>query len=320
MNYFLAGDVGGTNTRLSIGTVGGEFFQHTYHNAAYLGLADMLGDFLLRARLDSVDAACFAVAAPISGKRVKLTNLPWIVDADEIAAHFKIPRVILINDFEAVGHGIAALAPDDLLTLQQGVEVPQGVKLAAGAGTGLGVAWITRSGEEYTVHSSEGGHMDFAPQNSEQIELLGHMQKRYPHVSTERLVSGPGLIAIFDFLRSRGDAAASPELLQATGMGDASAITRAAEMHEPIAEATLRLFVEIYGAFAGNLALLTLPSGGVYLAGGIAAKIAPFMQKDFIRAFRAKGRYEGFMDTLPVHIVLHPDVGLLGAERIARGS
>jgi glucokinase len=322
MSHFLAGDIGGTRTRLSLITgEGAALLQQNYANAAYASLSDILGDFLCRAGEPALTAACLALAGPVCSRRVKLTNLPWEVDADRLAARFSIPHLTLINDFEAVGYGLEALQLADLLPLQAGSPEPHGVKLAVGAGTGLGVAWLTWENDGYAVHPSEGGHMDFAPLNLAQYELLCYLQQRHGHVSYERIVSGPGLVAIFDFLRDSGRATPSEQLLEALATGDAAAtIAQAAESGwEPAAQTALHLFAEIYGAFVGNLALMTQPRGGIYIAGGIAAKIAPAMQEGrFLRAFRDKGRYAAWLASLPLYIVTHPEIGLLGAEIIAQ--
>ena len=322
MNNFIAGDIGGTKTLLRISAANGvPLLQKSYSSANYSGLGEILDEFLREAGASNVVAACFALAGPVSGRRVKLTNLPWEVDADALAARFAISRISLINDFEAVGHGIAALLPGDLLTLQSGVPQEQGVRVVVGAGTGLGVAWLSWMDEDYAVHPSEGGHMDFAPADATQYALLQYLQQRHGHVSYERIVSGPGLVAIFEFLRDSGLGLPSAQLVAAMGEGDAAAaITRFAQQgDEPIAQATLDLFVSVYGAFVGNLALLALPRGGIYVAGGVAAKIAATMQRgDFMRAFHDKGRYTGLLETLPLHIVTNPHVGLLGANQMAQ--
>jgi len=322
MKNLIAGDIGGTKTllRISAGD-GAPLLQKSYPSAEYSGLAEILEEFLREAGTSEVAAACFALAGPVSGRRVKLTNLPWEVDADALAVRFSIPRITLINDFEAVGQGIAALQPEDLLTLQPGVSHEQGVRIVVGAGTGLGVAWLSWANGNYAVHPSEGGHMDFAPADATQYALLQYLQQRHGHVSYERIVSGPGLVAIFEFLRdSRLVSPPSAQLIAAMGEGDiAAAITRFAQQgHEPIARMALDLFVRIYGAFVGNLALLALPRGGIYVAGGIAAKIATTMQRgDFMRAFHDKGRYAGLLASLPVHVVTNPQIGLLGANLMA---
>ncbi len=316
MKTLLAGDIGGTKTLLMVNTKSG-VLRKSYASARYVGLAEILDEFLREAGVDEITAACFALAGPVAGRKVKLTNLPWEVDADALAERFAISRVALINDFEAVGHGIAALQADDLLTLQAGEPVQHGVRVVAGAGTGMGVAWLSWTGAAYAVHASEGGHIDFAPADAEQYGLLCYLQQRYGHVSYERVVSGPGLLAIYDYLRDSGRAAPSSRLIEAMHAGDASAaITQFAQLQdEPIARLTLDLFVSVYGAFVGNLALLALPRGGIYVAGGIAAKISQAMRRgDFMRAFLDKGRYAALLESLPLHIVTSPDTGLLGAR------
>jgi glucokinase len=316
MRHVLAGDIGGTKTLLQINTESGTLTK-SYPSAGFGGLADMLDEFLREAGTREISAACFALAGPVAGRKVKLTNLPWEVDADALAARFAISRLTLINDFEAVGYGIAALQPDDLLTLQAGAPLEHGTRVAAGAGTGMGVAWLSWTGAAYAVHPSEGGHIDFAPANELQHGLLGYLQQRYGHVSYERIVSGPGLLAIYQYLRDSKRATPSARLIEAMGAEDAAAaITRFAQFEdEPIARMTLDLFVSVYGAFVGNLALLVLPRGGIYVAGGIAAKISQVMQRgDFRRAFLDKGRYTGLLESLPLHIVTNTETGLLGAR------
>jgi len=268
----------------------------------------------------NIAAACFALACPISGRRVKLTNLPWEVDADALAARFAIGRVALINDFEAVGLGVAALPPADLLALQPGNPQDQGVRLVVGAGTGLGVAWLSWRDGGYAVHPSEGGHMDFAPVDAIQYALLQYLQQRHGHVSYERIVSGPGIAAIFEFLRDTGRGMPSVQLVAAMEGDVAAAITQFARQgDEPIARMALDLFLRIYGAFVGNVALASLPRGGIYVAGGIAAKIVVTVQEGaFLRSFLNKGRFAGLLETLPLHIVTNPQVGLLGASLTAR--
>jgi glucokinase len=323
MAYFLAGDIGGTKTLLSIGTADKRevLANKSYVSAAYAGLADIIDEFLAEAGIGHISAACFALAGPVTGRVVKLTNLPWVVDGDELAKRYRMSHVALINDFEAVGHGIAALQAADLLTLQAGVEQAQGVRLAVGAGTGLGVAWLSWQEGAYKVHSSEGGHMDFAPADDMQCLLLRYLQHRHAHVSYERIVSGPGLLAIYEFMRDTGLATPSAQLLAAMESEDAAAaLTQFAQAgDEAIARMTVDLFLSVYGAFVGNLALAALPRGGIYIAGGIAAKISAKMQSgEFINAFLSKGRFDELLATLPVHMVLNPHIGLMGANLIAQ--
>lgn len=320
---FLAGDIGGTKTLLRLSTTDSiePLLQKSYPSAEYTGLSEILDEFLREAGAAEVTAACLALAGPVSGSRVKLTNLPWEVDADALTTRFTISHISLINDFEAVGHGIATLQPADLLTLQSGKAQVHGTRVVTGAGTGLGVAWLTWQNNGYAVHPSEGGHMDFAPTDATQYALLQYLQQRHGHVSYERIVSGPGLVSILEFLRDTGRFKLSTQLVAAMDKGDpAAAITQFAQQYnEPIARMTLDLFVRIYAAFVGNLALTVLPTGGIYIAGGIAAKTSGFMQQGaFLHNFLDKGRYTALLGALPVHIVTNPQIGLSGASLIAQ--
>ena len=324
MKNFIAGDIGGTKTSLRMSAGEGArsvLLQKSYSSANYAGLAEILDEFMQEAGVFNISAVCLALAGPVSERKVKLTNLPWEVDADALAGRFSIPRISFINDFEAVGHGIAVLQSGDLLTLQSGNPQAQGVRVVVGAGTGLGVAWLSWMNGEYAVHPSEGGHLDFAPTDARQYDLMQYLQRRHGHVSYERIVSGPGLVAILEFLRDSGQGIPSPKLIEAMEQGDgAAAITRFAQQdHEDIAQRAVDLFVRVYGAFVGNLALLALPRGGIYVAGGIAAKISAIMQRgEFMRAFLDKGRYTGLLASLPLHIVTNQQVGLLGADLMAQ--
>ena len=320
MSYYLAGDIGGTKTLLQAFKAGQErtpVHCKSFPSAGFAGLGEIVEIFLQEAAIQNVASACFALAGPVSGRKAKLTNLTWEVDADALGTRFQIPQVMLINDFEAVGYGTAALGGDDLLTLQQGQSQAHGIRIVVGAGTGLGVAWLSWTNDGYSVHASEGGHIDFAPGDDLQFALLQFLQQRYGHVSYERIVSGPGLVAIYEFLRDEKYAIPTAELINSMKSGDAAAeITRyALEQKEPIAIQTLELFIRIYGAFVGNIALAALPRGGVYIAGGIAAKIASEIQRgEFLNNYLDKGRFRELLQTFPVSIVMNAQVGLLGAS------
>lgn len=323
MAYYLSGDIGGTKTLLCLTAEDAAIpvLQKSYPSGEFAGLADILTMFLHEAGGGDIAAACLALAAPVTSRQVRLTNLPWVVDADALAAQFGIRRVSLINDFAAVGYGIAALTAADVLPLQAGMAQPQGVRLAVGAGTGLGVAWLSPSEQGYVVHPSEGGHSSFSPSNDVQYALLHYLQARHGHVSFERVVSGMGIVAIYEFLRDTQRATPSPALLQAMLAGDAAAALAQAALvgREAIACMTLDLFVELYGAFVGNMALAALPRGGIYLAGGIAAKIVPLMQHGkFKQAYLAKGRFTELLASFPMYLVTHAHIGLLGAAQQAR--
>jgi len=313
----LAGDIGGTKTWLRLSCAGKVLREERFDSAAFAGLVPMVAGFLGDVMPES---ACFGVAGPVRDNSAQITNLPWRIEADEIAARFAIPRVSLINDFQAVAYGIEALAPGDLLTLQAGQVQEQGPRAVIGAGTGLGEGYLVWQEGAYRALPSEGSHADFAPSDELQVDLWRWLKKRYGHVSWERVVSGPGLEAIYRFLHERGEMEESSLLAETMVAGDPSAaISEFALVHrDPLASAALDLFVAAYGAEAGNLALKILASGGVYIAGGIAPKIIERLEEGgFMRAFLNKGRFAGLLATIPVQVVTNPQVGLLGAEVVA---
>lgn len=309
----LAGDIGGTHSRLGLFDATGAALAPTrrYLNAEAQGLAE-----LVEAYLDELgtrpDAACFAVAGPTDGQQARLTNLAWSIDAPDLARQFGLP-CRLLNDFAAVGWGLDALQADGLHTLQAGTARPGAPRLALGAGTGLGVVQCFAGVSGYSVQASEGGHIGFAPLDEEQWALARTLQAAYGgRVSVERILSGPGIVALYSHCRramgrpmhrERSPA----EVTEAALSGDdATAIW------------AMRLFCAIYGQTAGDLALVTRAEAGVYLAGGIAARILPLLEAgQFMAGFRAKGRFSAWMADLPVHVVLDPDVGLKGAALAA---
>ena len=300
MSHVLAADIGGTKT----------LFQLT------MGNDDVIFD-----KHCTIERACFAVAGPVSGHDANVTNLPWQLNADDLATHFNIKHVHLCNDFEAVAHGIACLTEDEIVTLQQGDVDETMPRAVIGAGTGLGQALLFPIENGWRVVSTEGGHTDFAPSDNKQILLLEHLIKRFGHVSYERVVSGVGLVTIYQFLRAYEQYDENPQLRQLMMAGDpAAAISKFAnDHHDALASEALNLFIQIYGSQAGNLALTVSPRGGLYLAGGIAAKnIERFIQGQFINAFVAKGRMQPLMEKIPVHLITQPRVGLLGARLLAQ--
>ena len=330
----VGADVGGTNTKVGLArsesgrTVLLE--KHTYRSQHYSALEDVLAEFLARpgvaAQARAVSAACFAVAGPVEHGRAKLTNLPWQLDEAVIARRLAVPRTRIINDFAAAGLGIAELEADDFLTLQRGEPEERGQRVIVGAGTGLGVALLDWDEGGYEVHPSEAGHVDFGPTDAVQDALLVHLRRKFARVSYERVICGAGLARILDFVDESGEAHASAQLRQAMSDGDpARAIAEfALEGNDAAAVRALDMFICAYGAFAGNMALAMLAHGGVYVAGGIAPKIAVRLQDGaFIRAFTAKGRFKGLLETMPVHVVMNDHVGLYGAlaeaARLARG-
>ena len=325
MSCVLAADVGGTKTLVALAEARGTGLaigaERRYESGAFGSFEALLDDFLalpeVAARASSIGAVCFSVAGPVAGGVTTLTNLRWRMEAGALAARLGGIPVVLINDFAAAGLGIAGLPPGNLVTLQEGVALEHGVRLVIGAGTGLGVGWLTWEGDRYVAHPSEAGHADFAPLDSLQDGLLAYLRRTFGRVSAERVVSGPGLARIYAFLQEAGAGAPAREFLEASARGeDAARIIGelAVAGRDPLAVRALEIFIQAYGAFAGDMALVTLPCGGVYIAGGIAPKIVTRLQDGaFVRAFRNKGRYRELLETIPVRIVLEPRVGLLGA-------
>jgi glucokinase len=315
----LCGDIGGTHSRLALARVEGtrvELGRVARHlNAQYPDLESILADFL--AAEPACDAACLAVAGPTDGRSVRLTNLPWRIEADALAARFGIPDAILVNDFAAVGWGINCLAPDDLDVLQRNAAVAGAPCLAVGAGTGLGVSLCAHQDGLYRPLPSEGGHIGFAAVNPEQDALLPFLRSRYGRVSVERILSGPGIADLYRF-RLAQDGRRDSDLL-AVGHPAEAISTAGLSGEDEAAVQALRLFAEIYGQTAGDLALATRAAGGVFLAGGIAPKLLPVLRGGaFLAGFRAKGRFSEWMAGLPVAVVLDPDIGLKGAAVAAR--
>jgi len=323
--YVLAADVGGTRTTVALALEGrpwpGVTTQAIYESQRFQSLKTIIEDFLARPDVaphcKGVRAACFSVAGPVAMNSVTLTNLGWKVRGDGLAAELGVPEVKLINDFAAAGMGIPRLAPTELDTLQEGYPVAQGTRLIIGAGTGLGSGFLTAHGEGYVAHASEAGHADFAPIDELQDRLLVYLRRTFGRVSYERVVSGPGLMRIFSYLQESGAGIPSKQLQEAArNNADTAGVIGEFGLakRDPLAVRALDLFAAAYGAFAGNMALATLARGGVYLAGGIAPKLAAKLKEgDFMRAFHGKGRFAELLSTMPVYIIMNPRVGLLGA-------
>ena len=292
----LAGDIGGTKTLLHAVDRGRTVAEQRYESAAWATFDELVADFLRRLN-EPVDAACFAVAGPVWEGRAEITNLNWTIDAAKLA----VPRVLLINDFHAVALGVPLLGERDLVPIHRGQRDPSQPMAILGAGTGLGQALIVNG----SIVMSEGGHQDFAAQDEEQARLFVHLHQRYGHVSWERVVSGMGLVNIFTFLG--GQELDPAEIAELAAKGDERA-RRASE-----------IFVDAYGAEAGNMGLRVLARGGVFLAGGIAAKnVHWFTDGRFVEAFLRKGRFRDLMETIPVDLIVNEEVGLAGAAEGAR--
>jgi len=318
----LAGDIGGTKTRLALYDEAGGGLHLVraarYDSRSAATLEEIVLDFLHASGQPEPVAACFGVAGAVVGGRVQATNLPWVVTEDGLSRELAIPRVHLLNDLEAAAYGVVAIDdPASLLTLQPGE--PPGERRAltlVAAGTGLGVALMWWAGDRYRVAPSEGGHADFAPQDDVEDAMLRWLRAELGHVSYERVLSGPGLVNVYRFLRQHRKQPEPAWLTDRLSQGDpAPVITEAALAHEdPICDEALTRFVSIYGAAAGNFALTALAVGGVYLGGGIAPKILPrIVDGPFLTSFASKGRFSDAVRRIPVHVVLAPDVALLGA-------
>ena len=333
MKHLLAADIGGTKTIVALAARGRPWpsivAEHTYASRDFSMLEAIIQNFMARPEVarsaGDIAAACFAVAGPVESNSTVLTNLGWRIEARELAARFRLASATLVNDFAAAGSGLPRLAGADFLMLQHGLPREHGTRLIIGAGTGLGVGWLTWNGTRYQAHDSEAGHADFAPLDEVQDKLLVSLRRNFGRVSYERVVSGPGLMRIFSFLQDAGLGTPSREILEASRTStDATAVIGefGATKRDSLAVKALDLFVSTYGAFAGSLALATLAHGGVYIAGGIAPKLGAKMQDGaFMRAFNDKGRFTDLLKTIPVHVVMNPRVGLYGAlleaERVA---
>ncbi|MFH1278120.1 MAG: glucokinase [Candidatus Eisenbacteria bacterium] len=320
----LAGDVGGTKTLLALVEREGEKFrvlrEERFESRHDETLAGIVNRFLEGER-ERPDRACVGVAAPVTGNEVVGTNLPWTIDRISIGAEIGILRTAIINDFDAVGYGIAHLAEADFLELQQGTTTPQGPIALLGAGTGLGEAFLLWEGGRYRVHPTEGGHADFAPRNALEFGLFLHLRERLKgRVSVERVLSGSGLAAIYDYLVERDIAPDDASVRTEMEREDPAAVVSRAAL-EKRSEACVRaldLFTAVYGSEAGNHALRILATGGVYVGGGIAPKIAEKLEDGtFMSHFLDKGRFSPFLETLPVRVILSSRAPLLGAASVA---
>lgn len=317
----LAGDVGGTKTQLAVvdvqPTMCRVVFEHRYASRDYADLGLMVEQFLAEAATREPDRACFGVAGTVSGDKCMAVNLPWPIDARQIGHQIGIGKTKIINDFLALGYGLEHLEPGDLAALQTGRVDPRGPKALLGAGTGLGESFLLWSGTRYMVYATEGGHASFAPQNEEQDRLLAWLRGKFAgHVSWERVVSGPGLANVYEFLTATGAAKENPTVKAQMAKGDPAKVIseHAIAGDDPACERALELFCSAYGSEAGNLALKVLATGGVYVAGGIApAILSKLKQGTFIRAFRAKGRFEPWLENVPVHVIHKKNVAVLGA-------
>lgn len=318
----LVGDIGATRTRLAAFQAEGNSLQcvvqKTYASQEHSGLAEILAQFI-RTEGIPVHSACFGVAGPVRGGTSKISNLPWIIDSRELSKQLRLNSVGLLNDLEAYAYGIDALESKDFTPISEGSDDAEGNRAVISARTGLGMAGLYWDGFRHHPFACEGGHADFAPRNAMQMELLAYLQHTYGRVSCERILSGPGIRNIYEFLRDTHKAEEPAWLRdQLNAAHDPSPVISqlALEGKAAICDQTLAIFVSIFGAETGNCALRYMTTGGIFIGGVIAAKLADRMRSpEFMQAFLDKGRMETLLKDMPVKIILNDDCGLIGTAR-----
>jgi glucokinase len=322
MTILLAGDIGGTNTRLGIFSkekgLRAPLAAVDFRSGQFPDFTTIMREFLKGVNIRA-DAACFGVAGPVIKGAAKITNLPWIIDEKKLGKDFNLPFVRLLNDLEAIANAVPLLEPSDIHTLNEGRPVSGGSKAVVAPGTGLGEAFLTWDGTQYRGHPSEGGHVDFAPSDDLERELLIYLEEKLGHVSYESVCSGPGILNIYCFLREKCYAEEPSWLSE-----------RVAKENDPVpviiecaldcvsrsrlCVMALNLFVSILGTEAGNMALKVMATNGVYLGGGIPRRVLPFLESGrFMKSFRNKGRMSDLVSQIPVFVILNPRIALLGA-------
>ncbi|MDJ0647758.1 MAG: glucokinase [Xenococcaceae cyanobacterium MO_188.B19] len=329
----LTGDIGGTKTILRLVKVGADrksfetIIENKYLSGDFPDLVPIVQQFLSASpQTNNITSACFAIAGPVVNKTSNLTNLDWQVDSNRLEAELNISHVSLINDFAANSYGVLGLESSEIYTLQAGKKIDNAPIAVIGAGTGLGQGFLIPQDDKYQVFASEGGHTDFAPRNDLEIQLLQYLQTKISsdHISVERVVSGQGIVSIYQFLRDSnfsnessiiGQKISNWEKKIETNIDPAAVIAQGAiEQNDSICTKTMSLFMELYGAETGNLALKILPYGGIYIAGGVAAKnLSLIKKKEFINNFIQKGRMTKLLQDIPIHVVLTPELGVKGS-------
>jgi len=324
---FIASDVGGTKTIVALyqrtGGVVERLALEVYPSQAHAGLSAILDSFRVVHPLP-VERAVFAVAGPVDGRHATVTNLTWHVDAEALERRFAIPEVVLMNDVEALATVVPCLDPKDLHTLNTGLPVHQGTIAVVAPGTGLGEAYLTWCGSGYGAHATEGGHSDFAPATTQQIHLLQALLAERTHVSVEQVCSGSALPTLYRFLQSTSDLEEAPgvrQVLESVEDPTPMIVQAAVEARSALCKRTVSLFAEILGAELGSFALKVMATGGIYLGGGMPARMLPFLETEaFLNAFRSKGRFEAFLSRVPVQVILNSEAILRGAALRATGS
>jgi glucokinase len=319
----LAGDIGGTKTNLAIFTVSESSLEllrsETFSSKGHSSLEEILGKFLAGSQ-GQIEAACFGVAGPVIAGRCITPNLPWVIDSARVASSIGAQKILLMNDLEATAYGTFELEPHEVFILNEGEALPGNIAVVA-AGTGFGVAAIYSDGSRHFISASEGGHVNFAPRNRIEIELIEYLLKEHDRVSLERVVSGPGLFAIYRFLRDCGYGQEIPAVAAEFAVKDPSSVISSAALSGrcQLSIKALDMFASLYGAAAGDVALMLKSVGGVYIGGGIAPKILEKLKEgSFMRSFVEKGRLTPMLERIPVRVILNDKTALMGAARAAR--
>ena len=322
----LAGDIGGTKTILSLCNCSDSaikgIFEQKFHSQEFESFHDILQKFFAACPTTSqlADRCCLAVAGPVVNGKVRITNLPWIISEQEIKEKFGPAQVVLINDFAAIGHGLTRLSDNDLLTIQAGIAQHDGVKTILGAGTGLGMCTVVTCQERQLVLPSEAGRSTFSPRDLFETKLVQHLLQSKQHVVCEDILSGGGLHNIYNYLSESEHISENPDVTDAFKHNDPAEVISTKGLHDTdeLSSMALDKFVKIYAEQASQFALITMASGGVYIAGGIAPKIIPKLKtKLFIDAFLANKKMRHVLENIPLHIILNEKAGLLGAQQFA---
>jgi glucokinase len=319
----LAGDIGGTKTALALFDKSARGLvllrEDTLPSREFDSLELAIEKFLGAAPRVALEAVCLGVAGPVVDGRCVATNLPWVIDERALTTAIPARRVKLLNDLEVAAHGVLGLPDAELYTLQAGTP-HRGHMVLIAAGTGLGEALIVQDGDRRLVIASEGGHADFAPRDDLEMDLLRFLRQEFGRVSLERILSGPGLFNVYRFLRQSGWGRESSEVAERMRAGDPSAVVTEMALagRDAMCSQALDVFVSVYGAEAGNLALKAMALGGVFVGGGIAPRILPRLTgRAFVTAFRDKGRLATLMEAMPIRVALDPRAPLRGAAGVA---
>lgn len=324
---FLAGDVGGTKTRLAIydRDSGGNFARHAteqFVSAEFPNLQTIISEFLT-GKESKVDTGCVGVPGPVSDGKVSITNLPWKLSETEIEASTGLSRLRLVNDLYATTAALPRFREQDLMTIVPGVRTSEpGIAAVVAPGTGLGMGYLLQQGgEAVTIIPSEGGHGRFAPSDQREIELLSFLMERSGYVSNEDLLCGPGIKNIYDFVSSRNPGKVTPDLQEAVkGAKDPAAVIsrRALEKADSICVETLEIFVSVLASHCGNTAVSTIATGGIFLGGGIPPKIAPLLDTPlFLEKFLERGKMSNLIKQIPVYLIKDDFAALTGAASLA---